>query len=168
MSDDYRPCVGVALFNARGEVFVGQRRRKRRGEAIAPAHEWQMPQGGIDDDEEPLAAAMRELREETNVVSVRVLAEADGWFAYDFPPDVARTTWGGRYRGQRQKWFAFRFEGDETEINIHQPDGGHKPEFDDWRWELLEHTPSLIVPFKRRVYEQVVTAFAHLSGVKAR
>lgn len=164
VSDQYRPCVGMALFNAQGQVFIGQRRRKRGNETIDQSHEWQMPQGGIDEGEPVLEAALRELREETNVTSVSLLAEAADWFAYDFPPEVAQSTWGGRYRGQRQKWFAFRFTGDEREINIHTPDGGHKPEFDDWRWEQLERTPDLIVPFKRRVYEQVVTAFAPFSG----
>ena len=160
----YRPCVGIALFNAAGLVFVGRRRNKALREHSAPGHEWQMAQGGIDDGEAPLAAAQRELREETGVVSVRLLAEARDWFQYDLPRDISRAAWQGRYRGQRQKWFAFRFEGDEAEINIHHPAGGHTVEFDAWRWEKLERMPDLIIPFKRGVYEQVAAEFARFAA----
>ena len=155
----YRPCVGVALFNRHGEVFVG-RRRGPAPEHVDATHAWQMPQGGIDEGERPLDCARRELFEETNVRSVSLLAEAPEWFAYDLPQDVAGQAWKGRYRGQTQKWFAFRFEGDEAEIDVARPGGGvHKPEFEAWRWAPLAATPALIIPFKRGVYERVVAAF---------
>ena len=155
----YRPCVGIALFNAEGLVFIGRRRSKRASDQARTGYEWQMPQGGIDLGEIPRAAALRELREETSVSSVSFLAEAPHWLTYDLPSDVTRRTWKGRYKGQTQKWFAFRFEGDEREINIEKPDGGHKPEFDAWRWERIERLPELIIPFKRQVYEDVVMRF---------
>jgi putative (di)nucleoside polyphosphate hydrolase len=121
-----------------------------------------MPQGGIDEDEDPYAAAVRELQEETGIVSISLLAEAPGWLTYDLPPDVAMEAWKGRYRGQTQKWFAFRFNGDESEINILAPAGGHKPEFDVWKWVPINQITSLIIPFKRAVYEQVVDIFGPL------
>jgi putative (di)nucleoside polyphosphate hydrolase len=156
----YRPGVGIMLIDRQGRVFIGRRRNKRLAEHVAPGYEWQMPQGGIDKDEEPYRAALRELREETNVGSVSLLAEAPDWYAYDLPDPIARQFWKGRYIGQRQKWFALRFEGEDTEIDVAHPAGGHKPEFDAWRWERMERLPDLIIPFKRRVYEQVVAAFA--------
>ncbi|MCO5085236.1 MAG: RNA pyrophosphohydrolase [Methylobacteriaceae bacterium] len=152
------------LVNAQGLVFVGRRRNKRQPEHVAPGHEWQMPQGGIDPGEEPYAAALRELHEETNVRSVELIAEAPDWYSYDLPQDVAKKAWRGGYRGQTQKWFALRFTGDESEIDIHDPGPGHKPEFDAWRWEEISRLPELIIPFKREVYEQVVAAFAPLIG----
>jgi putative (di)nucleoside polyphosphate hydrolase len=163
MSAQYRPCVGVALFNAKGEVFIGRRRRKRSSDHIEEGHEWQMPQGGIDEGESAVDAAVRELREETNVGSVSLLAESTQWLSYDFPADVINQRWGGRYKGQRQKWFAFRFEGTDSDINIHAPAGGHKPEFDQWRWEQLARTPELIIPFKRQVYVAVAKEFARFA-----
>lgn len=161
----YRPCVGVALFNRDGLVFAGRRRNKALREHVAPGHEWQMPQGGIDKGEDPGAAAMRELYEETNVRSVSRLAEAPDWYAYDLPDDIAKEAWKGKYAGQTQKWFAFRFEGEDSEIDIDNPAGGeHRPEFDAWRWVALSEMPKLIIPFKRPVYEKVVAAFAHLAS----
>jgi putative (di)nucleoside polyphosphate hydrolase len=156
----YRPCVGIALFNKAGLVFAGCRANKQLREHVAPGHEWQMPQGGIDKGEDPYAAAVRELYEETNVRSISLLAEAPDWFAYDLPGDIAKEAWKGRYRGQTQKWLAFRFEGDDSEIDVLNPGGGgHRPEFDQWRWEQLERMPELIIPFKRGVYENVLAAF---------
>ena len=161
----YRPCVGVMLLNARGEVFVGRRAAGNDPERVAAHFAWQMPQGGIDDGEDPLTAAHRELYEETNIRSSRLLAEAPEWFNYDLPSDLIGKAWKGRYRGQTQKWFALGFTGDETEIDIHTPGGGaHRPEFEDWRWEPMAHLPQLVVPFKRPVYEKVVAAFGHLAG----
>jgi putative (di)nucleoside polyphosphate hydrolase len=158
----YRPCVGVMLINAEGLVFVGRRRNKKLREHVAPGHEWQMPQGGVDEGEVAYAAALRELSEETNVTSVKLLAEASDWFAYDLPDDIAKEAWKGRYCGQTQKWFALRFTGDESEIDIEHPAGGHKPEFDAWRWVPMAALPELIIPFKRPVYERVVAEFASL------
>lgn len=157
----YRRCVGVALFNAQGKVFLG-RRRSGSGDADKLVYRWQMPQGGIDRHEDPLTAARRELEEETGVRSAEVLAEAPDWFTYDFPPEVLAKARGGKFSGQTQLWFAFRFTGEETEIDLSPP--GHKPEFDEWRWADLVETPALIVPFKRSVYHQVVEAFSRFAG----
>lgn len=156
----YRPCVGITLFNQEGLVFIGRRRSRRAADPAAAGYEWQMPQGGIDGREMPRAAALRELREETGISTVSFLAEAPQWLTYDLPSDLSRRSWKGRYKGQTQKWFAFRFEGDEREINIEKPEGGHKPEFDAWRWERIERLPTLIIPFKRQVYESVVKSFS--------
>ena len=159
----YRPCVGLAVFNQAGLVFMG---RRNVGPETGNLHQaWQMPQGGIDAGETPLKAALRELYEETNIRSVSLLGEADEWLCYDLPAPLAGMAWKGRYRGQTQRWFAFRFEGDESEIDVARPAGGkHKPEFRDWRWERLERVPELIVPFKRAVYEKVVAAFSRFAG----
>ena len=156
-SRPYRPCVGIVLLDRRGLVFVG---RRARGQGVEDA--WQMPQGGIDPGESALEAARRELREETNVTSAAFLAETPGWYRYDLPQGTA-PGWRGRYRGQKQKWFAFRFTGPESEIDVLNP-AGHKAEFDAWRWEDMNRLPDLIVAFKRPVYERVVTDFAHLAG----
>jgi len=154
----YRPCVGVVVFNRAGRVFIG----KRVGgpEHVDATHEWQMPQGGIDPGEDPWPAALRELHEETNIRSVEKLAEGADWLSYDIPRAIVGEAWKGRYRGQKQKWFAVRFTGDNSEIDIAHPAGGHEPEFTAWRWERLEKLPSLIIPFKRQVYEQVVKEFS--------
>ena len=157
----YRSCVGVMLINKEGLVFIG--RRRSEADAAADGYSWQMPQGGIDPGEEPYEAALRELYEETSVRSVSLLAEAPEWYAYDLPSMVAGRAWRGRYRGQNQKWFAFRFHGDESEIRINPPPGGHEAEFDGWAWRAMDDLPGLIVPFKRHVYEQVVAAFRHLA-----
>jgi putative (di)nucleoside polyphosphate hydrolase len=159
----YRPCVGVMLLNQQGLVFVGRRRSEAGGEHVADGYSWQMPQGGIDLGEDPYEAALRELYEETSVRSVSLLAEAPEWYAYDLPAIVAGRAWKGRYRGQIQKWFALRFGGDDSEIDIRHPGGGrHRPEFDEWRWEEMQRLPELIIPFKRPVYESVIAAFRHL------
>jgi putative (di)nucleoside polyphosphate hydrolase len=124
-----------------------------------------MPQGGLDEGEDPFKAALRELYEETSVKSASLIREAPDWLKYDLPPDLIGRSWNGRYRGQKQKWFALRFDGDEREIDVLHPGGGkHKPEFSEWRWEKLERLPGLIVPFKRQVYEGVVAAFKDIPG----
>ena len=160
----YRPCVGIMLLNDEGLVFIGRRRGKRASDAGDTDHLWQMPQGGIDPGEDPYAAALRELAEETNITSVERLAEAPEWYSYDLPADATKKAWRGRYQGQRQKWFALRFKGAESEINVLAPAGGVKPEFDTWRWARMETLPDLIIPFKRQVYERVVGAFARFAA----
>ncbi len=155
----YRPCVGVMLLNDSGEAFIGRRRPKGAYDLVSARFEWQMPQGGVDEGEKPIEAALRELYEETNVRSAVVLGEIESWLSYDLPPEAGRR-WKGEYIGQTQKWFAMRFTGDESEIDIANPAGGaHQPEFDAWRWEKPARLPQLIVPFKRHVYEQVVREF---------
>lgn len=160
----YRPCVGVVLFNRTGQVWVGQR-IDAPGDAEGRGDWWQMPQGGIDPGEDPRAAGFRELFEETNIRSAEFIAETEDWLTYDLPDELIGVAWGGRYRGQKQKWLALRFVGEDSEIDIATPGGGaHKPEFMAWRWEALERLPELIVPFKRQVYVEVVAAFRDLAG----
>jgi putative (di)nucleoside polyphosphate hydrolase len=157
----YRPCVGCAIFNHAGLVFIGRRAEGGGPEQIDDVHVWQMPQGGIDDGEEAWPAALRELYEETDIRSVERLGAIGDWLAYDLPRGLAGQAWGGKYRGQTQRWFALRFVGDDREIDIATPGGGkHEPEFIDWKWERLERLPDLVVPFKRAVYERVVREFS--------
>jgi putative (di)nucleoside polyphosphate hydrolase len=145
------------VLNPAGRVFIG--RRLDGPEHVDLTHAWQMPQGGIDPGEDAWPAALRELHEETNIRSVERLGEIEEWLAYDIPQAIAGQAWNGKYRGQRQKWYALRFTGDESEIDIAHP-GGHKPEFAEWRWEPMANLPALIIPFKRPVYERVVQEFA--------
>ena len=154
----YRPCVGLAVFNAAGKVFVG--RRLGGPEHVDATHSWQMPQGGIDKGEDPAKAALRELYEETGIRSAEIIAEAPEWYNYDLPKHLIGKAWKGKYRGQTQKWFALRFTGKESEIDL-KP-SGHKQEFDAWRWAPMGEVLDLIVAFKRPVYEQVIAAFRHL------
>jgi putative (di)nucleoside polyphosphate hydrolase len=158
----YRPCVGIVVLNRAGRVFIG--RRSEGPEHADDTYVWQMPQGGIDPGEDTWQAALRELHEETNISSVERLAEMKEWLTYDIPPEIIGNAWRGKYRGQRQKWYAVRFTGEEREIDPLHPPGGHKPEFIAWRWEPMANLPALIIPFKRPVYEQVVAAFGHLAA----
>lgn len=156
-----RACVGVLLVNRAGLVWVGKRRPKWCAEGSAPI--WQMPQGGIERFEPPRLAALRELREETGATSVEVLAEHPEWLTYELPSHLLGIALKGRYRGQRQKWFAMRFLGHDSEIDI-RAKNGLKAEFDDWRWSPMSQVPDYVVPFKREVYERVTQAFGHLAG----
>jgi putative (di)nucleoside polyphosphate hydrolase len=148
------------LLNRQGLVWVGRRFQKQNDDGVG--HWWQMPQGGIDAGEDTAVAAIRELEEETAVRSAEIIAEAPGWYNYDLPEHLIGLSWKGRYRGQTQKWFAARFTGQDSEINLAQP--GHKQEFDQWRWAKMDEIVDIIVPFKKPVYEQVVKAFRHLGS----
>ncbi|MBN9495205.1 MAG: RNA pyrophosphohydrolase [Alphaproteobacteria bacterium] len=141
---DYRPGVGLMLFDRKGRVFVA--RRNDTPDA------WQMPQGGIDDGEDPRAAALRELAEETGVTNAEIVGESEDWIAYDLPEELRKKVWKGRYRGQRQKWYALRHLGKDSDIDLN----AHEAEFDAWRWAALDELESLIVPFKRDLYRRVV------------
>ncbi len=147
----YRPCAGVMLMNRDGRVFVGQR-------LDSTLEAWQMPQGGIDPGEAPIDAAVRELREETGVAAdkVRLIAEAPEEFFYDLPDDMVGKIWKGKWRGQRQRWFLFAFDGTDADIDIATPE----PEFRAWRWSDPVDLPTMIVPFKKSLYEAVLAAFA--------
>lgn len=158
----YRPCVGIMLLNTDGLVFVG-RRAERKGASEGEGKWWQMPQGGIDKGEEAEAAAKRELWEETGVRAAAFVAKADDWLLYDLPPELVGVAWKGKYRGQKQMWFAARFTGSESEIDL-GPRPGHKAEFDAWRWVPMADLPRLVVPFKQAVYGAVVDAFLPLAG----
>ena len=153
----YRACAGIMVLNRDGLVFVG--RRAGGPEHTDATHVWQMPQGGIDENEDPYQAALRELYEETNIRSVQKLGEVGEWLAYDIPRDIVGEAWGGKYRGQKQKWFALRFTGQESEIDIANPAAGHEPEFIAWRWVAIGELAKLVVPFKRQSYERVVNEF---------
>lgn len=150
----YRRGVGAFLFNDAGRVWVG-----RRIDTPAPA--WQMPQGGIKKHEDPRDAVLRELAEEIGTDRARIVGETADWLAYDLPPDIAARVWGGRYRGQTQKWFALRFAGADADIDIARDD---HPEFSDWRWAAPATLVEQVVDFKRAVYAEVVRAFAPLIG----
>jgi putative (di)nucleoside polyphosphate hydrolase len=156
----YRPCVGVMLLNTDGLVFVG-RRAERKGASEGEGRWWQMPQGGVDEGEAPEAAARRELWEETGVRTAAFIAQTEDWLLYDLPSELVGIAWEGRYRGQKQMWFAARFEGAQSDIDL-RPRPDHKAEFDAWRWVPMAELPELVVPFKRQVYQAVVAAFAPL------
>jgi putative (di)nucleoside polyphosphate hydrolase len=154
----YRPCAGIVLLNAEGLVWIGRRFDDLVQQEVD--QRWQMPQGGIDPNEDAEAAARRELYEETGIRSVKVLAQSRDWIYYDLPPEAVGIALKGKFRGQRQKWFAMRFTGSEQEINL-QPHG-HKAEFDAWRWASPSEVLDMIVGFKRPAYEAVFEEFAPL------
>jgi putative (di)nucleoside polyphosphate hydrolase len=152
MTSLYRPCVGICLINKDGLVFAAERHNFRGA--------WQMPQGGVDDGEDIITAARRELFEETNVKNAEIVAQMPKTIKYDLPPELSSTLWGGKYRGQEQTWFAMKFTGDDSEINI----TAHEPiEFTQWKWVEINTLPDLIVPFKREVYARVIAAFKPLT-----
>ncbi|MEE2980531.1 MAG: RNA pyrophosphohydrolase [Pseudomonadota bacterium] len=152
----YRPGVGIMLLNRHGLVFGGRR-------IDTPGTAWQMPQGGIDEGESPRCAAMRELKEETGIDKAKIIAESRGWLSYDLPPEMAATIWGGRYRGQRQKWFAARFFGYDEDFDLN----AHEPEFAEWKWLEAGDLPRFIVPFKRQLYLDVLAEFRDILNARA-
>lgn len=149
----YRPGVGLMVLNRENKVFVAKRIDTR-------AEAWQMPQGGIDEGEDPRATALRELEEETGISpdKAEIIAESDGWVSYDLPSDLVPKLWKGQYRGQKQKWYVLRFHGEDSDINLET----EHPEFLEWKWVEMQALPDLIVPFKRALYEKIVAEFAHL------
>jgi putative (di)nucleoside polyphosphate hydrolase len=157
----YRPCVGIMVLNGDGMVWIGQR-SDTPGDAEGRGAWWQMPQGGIDDGEDPERAALRELYEETSMRTVGIVASIASWLTYDLPAELQGKAWGGRYRGQKQKWFLVRFTGSDDEIDIAAPPG-HQREFESWRWAPAGELLDLVVPFKRPVYEAVLAEFAPLA-----
>ena len=163
----YRPCVGIMVLNADGLVWVGRRMKEGNTEYSGDPLLWQMPQGGIDPGEDPLPAARRELFEETGMVSIDLIEKAPRVVRYDLPAHMVGIGLKGKYRGQEQHWFAFRFTGDESEIRINPPPDGHDAEFDAWQWRDMGSLPDNIVAFKRDAYRQVVDMFGHLSGKPA-
>lgn len=148
----YRPCVGIALFNQGGKVFVGER--------IDTPDAWQMPQGGIDPDEDLEIAAFRELKEEIGTDNASLLKIMDKKIRYDLPQNLSETLWGGKYKGQEQTWIAMRFNGVDRDIKL---DADKRPEFSQWQWVDLQNTINLIVPFKRKTYEIIIDAFKEFS-----
>ncbi len=156
-----RPCVGIALFNAEGRVWLGRRQPKwaRSQQDYFDGPIWQLPQGGIDKGERAHDAAFRELFEETGITSAKLIAEIPGWLSFELPRELVGVALKGKFSGQRLRWFAMRFVGEDDEITI-KPKGPTKPEFDAWRWADLAELPALAIPFKRRVYQEVVDGFA--------
>jgi putative (di)nucleoside polyphosphate hydrolase len=154
----YRPNVGAVLFNADGRIFVARRADLPNAEG-APGG-WQLPQGGIDEDEDPSVAVFRELEEEIGTASARIIGEHPAWLTYELPPELVGVALGGRYRGQRQRWFALRFEGRDSDIRL---DLDPHPEFDAWRWAELAELPGMAVGFKRAIYEELARSFARFA-----
>lgn len=149
-SKDYRPNVGMMIINQKKEIFVGKR-------IDHPSNFWQMPQGGIDAQEIPSIAALREMEEEVGIKKNKVdlLTESKDWYYYSIPSDLAKTLWKGKYKGQRQKWFLYKFKGTEKDINIHT----EHPEFSDYKWVTKDFLVPNIVPFKKKIYEKLLLEF---------
>ncbi len=155
----YRPNVGAVLFNRDGLILVA--RRAGPPNAEGPAGGWQLPQGGIDDHENPREAVLRELAEEVGTDRAEVIGEHDAWLTYDLPPELVGVALGGRFRGQRQRWFALRFTGEDSDIRL---DLDPHPEFDAWRWAALRDLPAMAVLFKRPIYEILAVSFARFAA----
>lgn len=158
----YRPNVGIALFNAAGRVFAG-RATGDGPETVVPGYEWSMPQGGIDPEEDIVAAARRELWEETGITHVSLLAATEEWWAYDLPPYDGPPHPMCAFRGQTQRWVAFRFEGDDRTIDVTRPPENHTAEFTEWAWLRLAEQPEKVMPHKRANYERVLAAFGRFA-----
>jgi putative (di)nucleoside polyphosphate hydrolase len=154
----YRPNVGAVLFNRAGKVFVARRADLPNAEGAAGG--WQLPQGGIDPDEDPSIAVLRELAEEIGTARAEIIGEHPEWLIYDLPPELVGLALGGRYRGQRQRWFALRFMGEDSDIRL---DLDPHPEFDAWRWVDLTELPTLAVDFKREIYQVLAESFARFA-----
>ena len=149
----YRLCVGAVIFNLKGHVFSGHRVQK---DLPADALRWQWPQGGMDKGETPIDAAYREVAEETGITNIELIYEMPGWLSYDLPEDLIGKVLKGKFRGQKQKWFAFKFNGDDDDILL---DGHHQIEFENWVWRPIEACADLVVPFKRHVDTDVTNCF---------
>lgn len=149
----HRPCAGIMLLNKKGQVFVAKR-------IDTEIEAWQMPQGGIDDGENPENAAIRELEEETGIKNASIIDEYEGWLTYDLPDELIGKVWKGRYKGQTMKWYVMRFNGNDSEINIKTD----HPEFSEWRWANINELPDIIVPFKRNIYQKLSDKFSYLAG----
>lgn len=158
---DYRPCAGLFILNRMGKVFMGRRINEETNETLGKLGDkpWQLPQGGIDPGETPAQAGMREMLEEIGTSKATLLGESRQWHCYDLPRDIASVKWGGKYRGQAQKWLALRFDGKDSDINI----ATAHPEFDDWKWLEIDAISALVVPFKRRVYSRITAEFRHFA-----
>ena len=151
----YRPNVGAVLFNAQGEIFVARRANLPNAEGMPGG--WQLPQGGIDRDEDPRTAILRELEEEIGTGAATIIGEHPAWLTYDLPAELVGVALGGRYRGQRQRWFALRFHGEDGDVRL---DLDPHPEFDAWRWARLAELPGMAVEFKRPIYKVLSRSFA--------
>ncbi len=145
-----RPCAGIVLFNKNKEIFIGSR-------IDMPNQFWQMPQGGIDEGEKPLDAAVREMGEEIGTVNARLIQESKDWLEYELPSELIGKMWGGKYRGQIQKWFLFEFLGEDREINLETP----HPEFKEWKWAKKDYVLQNAIPFKQDVYQKVLGEFSN-------
>ena len=159
MSLPYRPNVGAVLFNAAGLILVARRADMPNAEGDAGG--WQLPQGGMDEGEDPAVAVFRELEEEIGTARAEIIAEHPEWLNYDLPPELLGKSFGGKYRGQTQKWFALRFLGEDSDIRL---DLDPHPEFDAWRWARLAKLPAMAVPFKRAIYERLAVDFAEFAA----
>lgn len=149
----YRPCAGIMLLNKDGKVFVAKR-------IDTQVEAWQMPQGGIDEGEEPMDAAIRELEEETGVTDVRIIEEYDGWLTYDLPDELYGKVWQGKYGGQTMKWYVMRYNGEDSEINIKT----EHAEFSTWKWAKMSDLEDMIIPFKKEIYRTLAEKFKDLAG----
>lgn len=162
----YRPCAGIMILNSANKVWMGHRPTSNHEEVRVGDKRWQMPQGGIDKGESPVDAAKRELWEETGITNATLLGQTPDWLTYDLPTDLVGTALNGKWRGQKQMWFAYRFLGQDEEINISNPPDGAPVEFDKWQWVDIDDVAERIVEFKRDVYLQVVDQFRPLTEAK--